>query len=364
MSRVTYHPFWQIVKPRWVSDPTGSTDRGCVVHHLEPLLEAGDREHPLHGSGPRTITIRRPASRARSSAVTMQRRPVESRKRELRQVEHDDGEADGLHAPQLLLDLGHRGQVELSHRATCTSPLRSSVSTSRISTGVQPSASPALPRELPGENELHAGEGQLERALRDGVGQDHADEHAERRQHPDQRGRRAAARCRSRAGARRPRAPPARSRPARWPRPRAATRGRRSRAPARTGRRRRRRAGRPPCRRRSRARAGRPVEGPSRRSAPRPRPPAARRTRRPPRARRSAAAAPCRRPPPRSPAPPMSRPRRGRRCRTTAWARGGQRADHDDRRQRGAGGLALLVAEPEHEQRHDDRSAADAEQAR
>ena len=42
--------------------------------------------------------------------------------------------------------------------------------------------------------------------------------------------------------------------------------------------------------------------------------------------------------------------------------RGGERADNADRRQRGAGGLALVVAEPEHQQGHDDRSAAHAEE--
>ena len=41
----------------------------------------------------------------------------------------------------------------------------------------------------------------------------------------------------------------------------------------------------------------------------------------------------------------------------------GQAGDDHDGRQRGAGGLALLVTEPEHEQRHHHGPAADAEQS-
>ena len=41
---------------------------------------------------------------------------------------------------------------------------------------------------------------------------------------------------------------------------------------------------------------------------------------------------------------------------------GGQRADDHDRRERGAGGLPVVVAEPEDQQGHDDRPAPDAEQ--
>ena len=40
------------------------------------------------------------------------------------------------------------------------------------------------------------------------------------------------------------------------------------------------------------------------------------------------------------------------------------RRRRDDRRERGAGGEPLVEAEDQHEQRHDDRAAADAEQAR
>ena len=43
---------------------------------------------------------------------------------------------------------------------------------------------------------------------------------------------------------------------------------------------------------------------------------------------------------------------------------GREGADDADRGERGAGGLALLVAEPEHQQRDDDGPASYAEEAR
>ena len=60
------------------------------------------------GSGPRTMTMRRPASRARSSAVTMQRRPVESRKVSFERSTTTVGGCGCLHPAQLLLDLADR----------------------------------------------------------------------------------------------------------------------------------------------------------------------------------------------------------------------------------------------------------------
>ena len=89
------------------ADPAGG-----VVHHLEPLLETRDREHALHGIGPADDHHRRRPRGARSSAVTRQRRPVESRKTTLGQVDHDRLRVARLHPVELVLELGRAGEVE------------------------------------------------------------------------------------------------------------------------------------------------------------------------------------------------------------------------------------------------------------
>src|SRR4051794_6148464 len=85
-------------------------------------------------SGPRTITTRRPASRARSSAVTRQRSPVESRndRRDRSSTSTGGSPSSTRRSSSCTLATVERSSSPFS--ATCTSPLRSSVSTSRIST--------------------------------------------------------------------------------------------------------------------------------------------------------------------------------------------------------------------------------------
>ena len=66
------------------------------------------------GSGPRTMTT--PAAGVACALVggheTAQPGGVEER--EAREIEHDDRGLVGLHSPQLVLNLGHRGEVQLS----------------------------------------------------------------------------------------------------------------------------------------------------------------------------------------------------------------------------------------------------------
>ena len=93
-----------------------------------------------------------------------------------------------------------------------------------------------------------------------------------------------------------------------------------------------------------------------RRSGSPPRPRAAPRTPAPPPARRSAAGAPCRRARPPIAGAPISQPLHEVDVPVAGLDRGRQGADDADRGERGARGLALLVAEPEHQQRDDDRA--------
>src|SRR5829696_3494346 len=168
----------------WVSDLLGqlTVDASSTISSLSSRRVMVKTR--CTGSGPRTITTRRPASRARSSAVTRQRSPVESRKVRRDRSSTTTGGSSASTRRNSSWTLATVERSNSPFRATCTSPLRSSVSTSRISTGLNLAQS-CISREPPGEHQLDAREGQLERALRKGIREEHADDHAQRRKHSD-----------------------------------------------------------------------------------------------------------------------------------------------------------------------------------
>src|SRR4051812_856640 len=90
------------------------THRRGVIDQFDALLEAGDLEHPLHRLGP--LDHHQPPALLAGTLVgaddTAEARGVEER--ELGEVEHEHARAGALDALELVVDLAHRGQVELA----------------------------------------------------------------------------------------------------------------------------------------------------------------------------------------------------------------------------------------------------------
>ena len=86
----------------------------CVIHHLEPLLQAGDGEDALHRV--RAAHDHDSAARLASALVGGDEtaEPGRIEERQTGEVEHHDGRLGLLDPPELVLHLGDRGQVKLA----------------------------------------------------------------------------------------------------------------------------------------------------------------------------------------------------------------------------------------------------------